>query len=107
VIVLIGAGILASVLASIAAVWLLAWVLAKNLPAFLALTAGFVVAISWIIGAGALQKPMPPAGIVWFAFGSAFLLIWAIIEPPGGTGPSWKTNGSTKAPDRDRTHDAA
>jgi hypothetical protein len=55
----------------------------------------------------ALNQPMPPAGVMWFAFGSAFLLIWAIMEPPGTAG-LWQTNGSPKEPpDQGGTHDAA
>jgi hypothetical protein len=103
---LVGVGILAGVLASIAFLWFLVWFLAKSLPALLVLTGAFIVVFSWIIGAGALNQAMPPAGVMWFAFGSAFLLIWAIMEPPGTAG-LWQTNGSPKEDDRCRRHGAA
>jgi hypothetical protein len=69
--IIVGVSIFAGVLASIAVVWLFVWFLAKNLPAFLVLTGAFMMAISWIIGAEALHHPMPPSGVVWFAFVSA------------------------------------
>ena len=94
--ILVGVGILAGVFASIAVVCLAVWFLATNLPAFLVLGAAFTVAIGWIIGASTLHQSMPPSGVMWFAFSSAALLIWAIIEPPGAIGRLWKTNGSTQ-----------
>jgi len=99
--ILVGAGILAGVLALIAIACLFAWFLARSRTAFLVLASAFMVAISWIIGSGALGKPMPPLGVIWFAFGSGVLLIWAILEPPGTTGRLWRADRPIKEADND------